>query len=552
MTENQDIAVEGTLVDIQCRCERLDDVGYRDIVSFVEDLRRRAESDDFDWNSELAAWLTSRFVDEASRDTTWPFNQNDLSPRARASRGRLVDSLNILLSQMAGPAAMACEIARSTGLLADHTSWSLGGYDSDDDATATSSSEDYGRVDDGGSTSGRTIGRVLEDLCLLLLSALQARDDYEYDKLLDILAQCDEMPFEFTTDSFVVFRCLKRVAWAGQSRTKDADLVKEYVSVDGWDKIARKVFADSSRVHLAINQQSLGPCMAYPLLMLVSALGHMRRQHAATQLMPQLVRFVLQQLKELDSCCAKDRQLTSISLSRHHVSYYRYFAFHILAVGVLEMYPGTGDISDIVRVVGDGFEDVEDHDWYGFARSAYDKAAVSIESALSLVPPANSARRDYYDLTAENLEHEMSLRLEMFSQRIGMERRVSELANSHVSIAVDNAKTDLNRALTSETTKLHGELRSISMRIIEIIGVFLAIVGFLATTVISATAGQLEVGHRILILSIGGVVSLMFFLLLRLIVFSGTARVARLDQDDSNNMASEPSDKDPMESEQDD
>ena len=384
-------------------------------------------------------------------------------------------------------------------------------------------------VNDTDQASDRTIGRILERLCLVLLAALQARDDYKYDQLLDVLSLCDAMPFQFTTDDFVVFRCLKRIAWAGQSRTKEADLVKEYVSLDGWRKIADSIQADSRVVHPSMAEDSLGPCTAYPVLMLVSAIGHMRRQHAATELTPKIIQFVIHQVQKFETCCMDAGRTDVIRLSRHHALYYEYFGFHILAVGLVEKYGLSKHLTQAVHALRDSTDDSEDPDptdWYGWACLAYETASISIEHALSLVPQANSSRRDYYELTGENLEHEMSLRLEMFKGRIEIEKRVKMLATSHVSTAVDKAKKDLDEELRTETNKLHGELRSISMRVIEIIGVFLAIVAFLGTTVISGTAGELSVPERILILCVGGLISLTYFGLLRLIVL----RPERIDK----------------------
>ena len=522
MTENDDRVTIVTPLDVLCRCKHLNDLEYPELVGAVENLRNRSEVTSLDWKSELASWLTRQFVDASSRDEIWPFSENDVS--LTAVRRDHIHSLNILLTQISGPAVMASEIARSVGLSASNTPLSLASFVSKTDADFAS---DWSRpVNDTDQASDRTIGRILESLCLVLLAALQARDDYKYDQLLDVLSLCDAMPFQFTTDDFVVFRCLKRIAWAGQSRTKEADLVKEYVSLDGWRKIADSIQADSRVVHPSMAEDSLGPCTAYPLLILVSAIGHMRRQHAATELTPKIIHFVLHQVQKFETCCTNAGKMDVILLSRHHALYYQYFGFHILAVGIVEMYGSAKHLTQAVHVLKDSTDDSEDPvptDWYDCACLAYETASVSIEHALSLVPQANSARRDYYELTGENLEHEMSLRLEMFEGRIEMEKRVEILATSHVATAVNEAKSSLHDELRIETTKLHGELRSISMRVIEIIGVFLAIVAFVATTVISGTAGDLSLGERILILCIGGLISLTYFGLLRLIVLRPVA-----------------------------
>ena len=500
-----------------CRCEHLSDFDLGELVRTVEDLRNRSRTADVNWKSELASWLTIRFVDASRRDRIWPFTQTDVSPTARASRRRFIHSLNVFLTQISGPAALACEVARSAGLLDREASLSV-----ESEQLARTSD----RLPDDDPTADRKVGTILENLCLILLSALEARDDYEYDELLDILSQCDEMPFQFTTDNFVVFKCLKRVALAGQSRTKEADVVREYVSVDGWKHLSREIRSDSTRVHSSRERDSLRPCMGYPLLMLVSALGHMRRQHAATELPPKMVDFILIQLEELDACCPSERRQGVMQISKHHIEYYRYFALHVLAIGIVEKYPDSTDLSQVSDLLKLDSKDDSREDWDACASRAYEKATVSIERALALVPSSHGARRDYYDLTAENLEHEMSLRLEMLRRGIEMDKRVENLATVHVEKAVASEMDDLQEELRRETGKLHTELRSLSMRVIEIIGVFLAIVAFVATTVISGTAGDLRVRDRILILCIGGVISLTYFVLLRLIVLRPVVEVS--------------------------
>ena len=126
MTENDDRVTKVTPLDVLCRCKHLNDLAYPELVGVVENLRNRSEVTSFDWKSELASWLTKRFVDASNRDAMWPFSENDVSLTA-LRRGHIY-SLNILLTQMSGPAVMASEIARSFGLSASSTSLSLASF----------------------------------------------------------------------------------------------------------------------------------------------------------------------------------------------------------------------------------------------------------------------------------------------------------------------------------------------------------------------------------------------------------------------------------------
>lgn len=140
-------------------------------------------------------------------------------------------------------------------------------------------------------------------------------------------------------------------------------------------------------------------------------------------------------------------------------------------------------------------------------RDEYEKASISLEHALQLVPAFNSARWAYYDLNAENLEHEQSLRIELLEQRLSTRRIVTALAESSVDRLSEAAKEELRNRMAD-----------VSMRIVEIIGVFLAVVAILGATVASATVGELTLLGRIFILVVGGTMPVLYFVLLRWIV----------------------------------
>ena len=505
--------------DVQCRCDRS---LYTEIGDFVEECWRRPSKDAPDWRLELASWMVELFVDTKLKDRVWPQVLGVDSSEARAWRQSLLWSINLLLSQMVGPASMACEIARRKELSGERTNSLLSGNERHDFEVIDS------RVE---LPTNPTVGDILERLCLILFDALQARDDYNYDRLLKVLNLCDEMPLQFKQDDFTAFGCLSMVARAGKSRTSDGSQIQGFVLIDEWQQLSDTVLENSSTVHAQAKDSLVHQCMAYPLLVLVSAIGHTRRQHSA-KLNTDVIELIVHNLRTLEGCVSADEDSDVSEFARHHILYYWYFVEHVLAIKIGEVDPASDDFPKLMQALGDVMppisNDVQampkssqngrDHDraavWYQTVLMAYERAAVSIEGALSSVPPISDARRDYYELTGENLEHEMSLRLELMSQRMAVIEAVRKHAKYHVSLEVSAAKEEMR----GEMSQLHNEMRSISMRVIEIIGVFLAIVAFLGTTVVSGTAGELEVGERILILCVGGVISLLFFVLLRLIV----------------------------------
>ena len=80
------------------------------------------------------------------------------------------------------------------------------------------------------------------------------------------------------------------------------------------------------------------------------------------------------------------------------------------------------------------------------------------------------------------------------------------------------AKTNVQRFSGEAKEELRERMASVSMRIVEIIGVFLAVVAILGSTVASATVDDLSVNDRIVILIVGGTMPVIYFVLLRWIV----------------------------------
>ena len=508
---------------IPCRCDIEAPTYAASMAETIQDLIQKANQSGRDWRSALASWLVDRFVDASFAEQLWEKPQPTDSP----SRHTLVSAMNLCLTQMSRTAAIACEIAGSINLAAHSSNVSLVLPEINNDKC--------------------TIGQIMEQLATILVAAIDARDHYLYDTLLDRLGECDDMALKIRTDRFTAFRCLQVVARAGQSRTADSNRIGEFMPIELWRQLPQTILHDSELVHDSDTAPSeLHACMAYPLLLLVSSIGHLRREHAANLAIDpgtsEIVTSVTSWLREdLDRCFPAQADTTVPDAVRHHLFYYRYFVYHVVAITIVDMYPQSEHLEVTFQLIraelekADGPFDFPD-DWISFASAAYELAVEAIENALSSVPASSRSRQQYYNITAENLEHEMNLRLAFLTQRIGMDRKmhetevtlrdtIAELAKTHV---VDEVKTAMDKekdaiqnelqAIQKESSTIQSEVRNISVRVIEIIGIFLAVVAFVGTTVVSGTAGNLSFGQRLLILGSGAIISLSFFLLLRLAV----------------------------------
>lgn len=487
--------------NIQCCCiAEIGSIPHEIPYSLNEEIRELVALG-HDWKVPVASWLVSQFVEDSLKDQIWATPQDDRSP----SRFALVHSMNLSLTQMVGVASSACESARNAASSAQ--------------SSGASSLQSLIRLEPISAKGDAiyAIGDILEKLALVLLRGLEARDAYDYSGLLEILDQVDEMPMEFKSNRFSIFDCLRILAQAGQSRTKTPNLVRESINIDDWENLSKRILEESSLVHPMNHDTVLDQCMAHPMLILLSSIGHMKREHAAT-LLPELLTLVFAELDHLDDCWSKIDASGFLRATNHNIEYYRYFAYHVLAIAIASHYPDQKWIKQLEVSLNGRLGNVEFSEWLDLGYDAYRMATGSIERALSLVPETSVARRDYYELTSENLEHEMSLRLELLRQKVQTESDVEELAKNQVEkamkIAVDRFQSDIDK----KAENLQGEVRSISIRVVEIIGIFLAIVAFLGTAVVSGTAGELPVEQRILILITGGVVSLLYFVLLRWVI----------------------------------
>lgn len=416
--------------------------------------------------------------------------------------------LNRSLYRMSYEAALACEHARQVG----SRGWA---------STMTADPAGEASVDPGGAAFGveqrlrgvldpskgepeveelTTVGQLARLLCLCVIDAYEARDRYDYSAMVAALGACDHwLPTGYTLHSFRVLECLRAVAQAGRSRN------------DGGTMPSRKDLDDLSKLVAGDRDDDEMPHADHALLLLVTAIGHMPRRYLVEDVLrarendrASLVDWALGLLEDLEQRgVAKAHgwplpgRLNPIA---HHVHFYRYFAHHIRAVALAEQFKADAE---------SGPKDIDEVDEIDISplRAEYQMASASLERALSLVPASNEARWRYYDLSSENLEHEESLRLELLEQRLNTRRTVKTLAKTNVEKFAEEARGKVNEGLTS-----------VSMRIVEIIGVFLAIVTILGSTVASATLGGLSFTDRIVILAVGGTMPLVYFVLLRWIV----------------------------------
>ena len=445
-----------------------------------------------DWTGVVALELAEKLLDSEQAELSVDDDEG-------------VEALNMALYRMSYEAALACEHARQLGAGArrSHTTFepassAAGGSQS---GAATMRQRLRSALGAGGDDPDmetvETIGQLARMLCLGLIDAYKARDRYDYAGIEAALDACDTwLPAGCTLKSFRVLECMRAVAQAGLSRDEGGTPP----GLQGLTGLAELVSEDRNALG--------GSHVDHALLLLVSAVGHMQR----SQLVDEAARGradtttsrvdwilgVLQGMEERGVAQARDwptaNQPNPVA---HHVHYYRHFAHHVRAIALAnqlkESVANEAGDTPAINV--------------SMVRNEYREASASLERALQLVPPSNEARWRYYDLNAENLEHEESLRIELLEQRLSTRQTVKRLAEANVQRLSDEAKEELR-----------SRMADVSMRIVEIIGVFLAVVAILGATVASATVDGLSLGGRILILIIGGSMPVVYFVLLRWIV----------------------------------
>ena len=470
-----------------------------------------------DWGAAVALKLVEQLI---------PPEQLEL----RFGESRNVQTLNLALYQMSYEAALACEHARQAGAQARRPatrSEPLGSTPEDPLRLAENLQHRLRLVaatgsNDSGMTTVETVGQLARLLCLCLIDAHEARDRYDYVGMQAVLDACDGcLPSGCTLKSFRVLECLRTIAQAGLSRDpggnppsrRDLEALAGLVSTD--------------------RERGGGSYADYSLLLLVVAVGHAHRQalvdnagrdvqlaeHVDDALSEEadeatsIVAWVLDVLQDLEDrgvAQARDWPIAEQpNPMAHHVHYYRHFAHHIQAMALANKlkHAAATPAEDTTTI---SVSDV---------KREYLRASVSLERALQLVPPSNEARWRYYDLNAENLEREASLRIELLEQRLSTRQTVESLAEATV-----------DRFSKSAQEELRGRMADVSMRVVEVIGIFLAVVAILGVTVASATVDGLSLSGRIWLLSIGGAMPVVYFVLLRWIVIGKLSKRRSIEQ----------------------
>lgn len=431
-----------------------------------------------------------------------------LSPQQAAmelAAGGGVEILNRALYRMSYEAALACEHARQVGsrgwVAAPAVQPSNESAGSGGGASAVEQGLRAG-LDTSTSESGAaepvTVGQLARLLCLCVIDTYEARDRYDYAAMDAALEACDHwLPVGCTLKSLRVLGCLRAVARAGLSRG------------GGVTAPSREDLQDLAKLVAEDRDGGGMPYANHALLLLVTAIGHMQRRHLVDDVSQHggtegtaLVDWALGVLEDVEARGMANPRDWPVSGRpnpvAHHVYFYRYFARHIKAIAMADQLKAAAESGDVGSA--DNLDILP-------VRDQYRMASASLERALSLVPASNEARWSYYDLNAENLEHEESLRLELLEQRLHTRRTVESLARTNVEHFAQEAKDEVREGMIS-----------VSMRIVEIIGVFLAVVAILGATVASATVEGLSLTGRIVILAVGGTMPVIYFVLLRWIV----------------------------------
>ena len=448
----------------------------------------------------------------------------------RVGEARNVQTLNLALYRMSYEAALACEHARQLGAqarLPAKPSEPSGSTPGDPLSPAETLRRRLRlalatRSDDSDTTTVETVRQLARLLCLGLIDAYEALDRYDYAGMQAVLDACDDcLPSGCTLKSLRVFECLRAIAQAGLSRDPG-----------GSPPTRRDLEALAGHV-AADRDQGGGPYADYSLLLLAVSVGHAQRQdlvdnagrdmqvaeHVDDSLSEEaddatsIVAWVLGLLQDLEGRGVAQAWDWPIAEQpnpmAHHVHYYRHFAHHIQAMAL------ANKLKHAAAIQAEDATTLSVSD----VKREYSKASVSLERALQLVPPSNEARWRYYDLNAENLEHEASLRTELLEQRLSTRHTVESLAEATV-----------DRFSKSAQEELRSRMADVSMRVVEVIGIFLAVVAILGVTVSSATVDGLSLSGRIWLLAIGGAMPVVYFVLLRWIVIGKLSKRRSMEQ----------------------
>jgi tetratricopeptide (TPR) repeat protein len=149
----------------------------------------------------------------------------------------------------------------------------------------------------------------------------------------------------------------------------------------------------------------------------------------------------------------------------------------------------------------------------------YDEALAAIDRSLALLSPNDVDR--YQQRMGERY-------------RIIDERHLARLLEQEVSRIKDEARSEMARTSQGVLDQLEGEVAAVRQqaaeslfKIVEILGIFTAIIALVAASVASATIGSLAWWHRAILIVVGGAVAIGFFVTLRYVVHSGSGQAQR-------------------------
>jgi tetratricopeptide (TPR) repeat protein len=144
----------------------------------------------------------------------------------------------------------------------------------------------------------------------------------------------------------------------------------------------------------------------------------------------------------------------------------------------------------------------------------YDEALAAIDRSLALLSPNDVDR--YQQRMGERY-------------RIIDERHLTRVLERETARIKDEARTEMVRTSQGVLDQLEGEVAAVRhqaseslFKIVEILGIFTAIIALAAASVASVTIGNLAWWHRAVLIVVGGAVSIGFFLTLRYVVHHGS------------------------------
>ena len=474
-------------------------VRYSDLQYQIRSLIQRSGDDpdvtQRDWSDAVASAIVVSLIDEGLRSTRWI---------AREQKGQV----NLLLYRMSYEIWLACEFAHH------HASGNA--------PYSKSFLKELEKLEN--MEHEDTVGDIAQILCRVLIIIHQARNSYDYVSIDIALDECTRLLPLCNLIDFKVLQCFQIVAAAGRSRES---LVGTTPNVAELERLANGVSID--RDHGA------GPYADHALMVLISAVGHRKRSDLVSDIHAKSrdgqrdddgtisvasgdwIGWMVERLGRLSEQWrySKDVDCDNVTgVMKHDLHYYQYYAHHVQAIAA-----ATLPESQLSGSLEQPISDHADADkLLSEVRRYYDRASDEIERALRNVPSSNYSRWLYYNVTAEALEHETNLRMAMLRHELKIDKTVSQLRETVTNEAIDELKKRVESVAEVVRQELRNQMADMSSRIVEIIGVFLAIVAILATTIMSSTAGDLSVSQRLIILVVGGILPIAYFALLRSII----------------------------------